>query len=161
MFSYSEKDMEDWLYAHPESVNVTRWIARQLVLVNGKLDLLGVDADGRLVVVEVKRGPQEVRLYHAVMQAVLYAGDITRLIDLDGMEKREVRSAVVADAYYPLDLKNGCLALGVDLWTMYYDDDGNWEIECSNTRMRHVGDQEIWEHKYNWQYAAKRLRGIL
>lgn len=81
-----EADLEDWCERHPsllaEGLTV---VARQVRVAGGLIDLLGVDAAGRWVVVELKRG----RLHRdAVAQALDYAACLV------GMDVDELRNAV-------------------------------------------------------------------
>ena len=53
----AELELEDLLIAHPELLESgLQLVGRQLPAAGGRLDLLGVDADGRLVIFELKRG---------------------------------------------------------------------------------------------------------
>ena len=75
----TEQDLEDLLVATPELLlqGVTL-IGRQVPTDGGPLDLLGVDADGRLVVFELKRGTLT---RDAVAQVLDYASDLAALDD--------------------------------------------------------------------------------
>lgn len=66
-----ENNLEETLIAHPEMLAPgLTLVARQLPTGGGPLDLLGVGADGRLIVFELKRG----RLARDVLtQAIDYA----------------------------------------------------------------------------------------
>lgn len=78
----SERELEDYLFAHPEELGLKAYIARQYRLPGGGVvDLIGVDSDERIAVVEVKNCPADA---HAVTQAASYAA----LIDESG--KREI-----------------------------------------------------------------------
>ncbi len=95
----TEQQLEDLLVNSPDLLmdNLTL-VGRQLPTEGGPLDLLGVDADGRLVVFELKRGTLT---RDAVAQALDYASDLAvlgedklaRLIDeysgQKGIEARE------------------------------------------------------------------------
>lgn len=65
-----EKNLEDWIAADPSLLSEgLRVVGRQVRLEGGPLDLLGIDAQGRWVVIELKRG----QLYReAVAQALDY-----------------------------------------------------------------------------------------
>ena len=53
----AELELEDLLIAHPDLLESgLQLVGRQLPAAGGRLDLLGVDADGRLVIFELKRG---------------------------------------------------------------------------------------------------------
>ena len=79
-----EKDIEDWLYKNPESLRfagIRRWIARQLSLPSGRLDLLGfsrMDGVDSLSVVEIKNNVPDER---ALLQVSRYAYDIQRVLE--------------------------------------------------------------------------------
>ena len=95
----TEQQLEDLLVNSPDLLmdNLTL-VGRQLPTEGGPLDLLGVDADGRLVLFELKRGTLT---RDAVAQALDYASDLAvlgedkfaRLIDehsgQNGIEARE------------------------------------------------------------------------
>ena len=95
----TEQQLEDLLVSSPDLLmdNLTL-VGRQLPTEGGPLDLLGVDADGRLVVFELKRGTLT---RDAVAQALDYASDLAvlgedkfaRLVDehsgQNGIESRE------------------------------------------------------------------------
>ena len=97
--SFTESNGEDLMVNSPDLLmdNLTL-IGRQLPTEGGPLDLLGVDADGRLVLFELKRGTLT---RDAVAQALDYASDLAvlgedkfaRLIDehsgQNGIEARE------------------------------------------------------------------------
>jgi hypothetical protein len=70
-----EQNLEDWIAHDPTlAVEGLRVVGRQVGLESGRLDLLGIDPQGRWVVVEVKRG----RLYRdTVAQALDYAAAIS------------------------------------------------------------------------------------
>jgi len=73
----SEKyDLEEWIASNPEILGEDiAIIGRQITTRSGPLDLLGLDRDGNMVIIELKRGklPRE-----ALAQAVDYASDIAR-----------------------------------------------------------------------------------
>src|SRR5438105_9743881 len=72
-----ERQLEDWIEADPSLVTEgLRIVGRQVGLEAGFLDLLGVDAAGRWVIVELKAGT----LYRAVIaQGIDYAACIRGL----------------------------------------------------------------------------------
>src|SRR5690349_1304072 len=82
--NHSEKDVEGWLYAHPETVRlgtswqVKQWIGRQYKLPSGIADLIGVNEDGTVVVVEIKNVPADAR---AIAQVCRYAEDVRAILD--------------------------------------------------------------------------------
>lgn len=84
---YTEKDLEDWLESNPEVVTDGEpivIIARQPPTPSsGTPDLIGVDADGNTVIIELKRGmtPRDV-----VAQALEYAAW------LDGLDQESIIS---------------------------------------------------------------------
>ena len=70
----SEEQLEEILVKNPEMlIPELTLVGRQMDAAGGKLDLLGVDSDGRLVLFELKRGmlPRE-----AVAQIIDYASDL-------------------------------------------------------------------------------------
>jgi len=76
----AEADIEEYLWKNPGElgfghprVYVHRWLKRQYRIPNGVIDLLGVTADGILVVVEIKNTPTEAQ---AITQVKQYAFDI-------------------------------------------------------------------------------------
>ena len=70
----TEQDLEDLLVASPDLLmEGLTLIGRQVATAGGPLDLLGIDADGRLVVFELKRGTLT---RDAVAQALDYASDL-------------------------------------------------------------------------------------
>jgi len=73
----AERDLETWIENDPALVaEGLRIVARQLQVEGGRLDLLGVDPRGRLVLVEIKRGT----LYReTVAQALDYASSIASM----------------------------------------------------------------------------------
>ena len=80
-----EREFEDTLIARPDMLMPgLTLVGRQLQTASGPLDLLGVDADGRLVVYELKRGdtPRD-----AISQAIDYASWLDSL-DFDELSQR-------------------------------------------------------------------------
>lgn len=79
----TERKFEDWLWNNPDKIGlhsceylrVEKWIARQLTVRSGVIDLLGLVGTG-LVVVEVKNGPFDAR---ALCQVARYAYDIREI----------------------------------------------------------------------------------
>lgn len=72
-----EKDFEEWIEHDPSlAVEGLRVVARQVALEGGRLDLLGLDPNGRWVLIEIKRG----KLYRETLaQALDYASSITSM----------------------------------------------------------------------------------
>ncbi len=96
------KHLQEWVLANPEVLGpdvliitseFDRWQTAAGAPVLDRLDILALDADGRLVVVELKRGlaPHTVH-----MQAINYAAMVSRLTPAD-----------VADLYATSQSKNG------------------------------------------------------
>ena len=76
----SEKFLEDTLVENPDLLmEDLTLVGRQTPTEGGRLDLLGVDGNGRLVVFELKRGMLS---WDAVAQVIDYASDLNRM-DLD------------------------------------------------------------------------------
>jgi hypothetical protein len=81
---FQEKDIEDYLYAHPESIEVLgskvkRWIKRQLKVPSGIIDLLGITYKGYLIVVELKNVQVDAK---AITQVCRYAHDIQQIAEV-------------------------------------------------------------------------------
>ena len=75
----TEQDLEAWFVASPDLLmEGLTLIGRQVSTAGGSLDLLGIDADGRLVVFELKRGTLT---RDAVAQGLDYASDLAALDD--------------------------------------------------------------------------------
>lgn len=79
-----EKDIEDWLYANPQSLDqsyeenpIVNWIGRQYQLPSGIADLIGVRQDRKVVVVEVKNVPINKA---AVLQVCRYTDDVKHIL---------------------------------------------------------------------------------
>lgn len=80
-----ERDIEDYLYENPGCVTtksgfeVDHWIARQLQVPSGIIDLLGVSTANEAVVAEVKNVAVDSR---ALAQVCRYAKDIEEILSL-------------------------------------------------------------------------------
>ena len=84
----SEKDMKDAIAAHPEILeDGLRVVAREYPVAGGFVDLLADDSDGRLVVIEVKRGRAST---DAVVQLKRYVEALKK------NARREVRGMLVS-----------------------------------------------------------------
>lgn len=69
-------DLEEWITTNPEIIGSDiAIIGRQVQTSSGQLDLLGIDNDGNIIIVELKRDklPRE-----ALMQAIDYASDVAQ-----------------------------------------------------------------------------------
>jgi hypothetical protein len=78
--SLAERDIEDFLWENPSSVwNVERWIARQMDVPSGRIDLLGVNRQMDPVVVEVKNVAVDSA---CLTQVSRYANDIRKVLGL-------------------------------------------------------------------------------
>ena len=76
----SERDIEDYLWDNPEKVpTVERWIARQVDLPNGRLDMLGINKFGAPVIVELKNTSVS---SDALTQVFRYAFDIQSILEV-------------------------------------------------------------------------------
>lgn len=76
---YFEKDLEDWLEANPQvlvSDEPLLIIGRQVNTPVGVIDLLALDADGAIVVVELKRAPNQ---RNSIAQALEYASWLSEI----------------------------------------------------------------------------------
>lgn len=82
----SEQDIEDWLFANPNAIErrgrglvmpVVQWIGRQYPLPSGIADLVGVRANGTIVLVEIKNVPINKA---AILQVLRYAADLDEII---------------------------------------------------------------------------------
>lgn len=93
-----EKDIEDYLFAHPEVIEtygdpVRAWVKRQFEIPSGVLDLLGVTLGGDFLIVEIKNTPIESA---ALTQVCRYAFDVENILrisvpDLIGVYDRPPR----------------------------------------------------------------------
>ena len=94
----AEADIEQYLFENPEYVHfdetyVDRWLKRQYHVPSGVIDLLGVTADGHLVVVEIKN--LELRP-DAIAQVRRYAFDIDHIIlEMNGRNARQCYAVLV------------------------------------------------------------------
>ena len=80
----SEQQLEDILVNNPKLLMPgLTLVGRQMQTESGRLDLLGVDSDGKLVVFELKKGkvPED-----AILQIIPYASDLEAM-DLDALIK--------------------------------------------------------------------------
>ena len=80
---HSERDIEDYLFEHPELLGMKSWIARQFRVPSGVIDLLGEWwLEGaeipNIVVVEIKKGPITAS---SIMQVTRYRKDIQNVIN--------------------------------------------------------------------------------
>jgi hypothetical protein len=112
-----EHEMEMWLWENPGAVGIDRWLARQFHTIRGIADLVGEDANGSLVVVEVKAGHSSGLDNRAMLQTCWYAAEIDALLRMTG-EAREIRKMVVSSNLFQLDLHWAAVALDISLVTM-------------------------------------------
>jgi hypothetical protein len=122
----SEKDIEDWLYEHPEVIKcafgtppITSWFGRQYSLPSGIADLIGVRADGKMVVIEVKNVAINKA---AVLQVCRYASDLEEIAgyrmgypDTQNWEKAVVERVLVGPG---IDTQTfyEAIALNIGVW---------------------------------------------
>lgn len=128
---FSEEELEDWLYENPDEVDfVDRWIARQLELPSGRLDLLGV-VGNIPVVVEVKR---EAIKASALTQVTRYAADIAQVLNYD----YEVQKICVGTGGVSNQLLFEAQALDIELYTVecHFQVGGPWAFTKEAT-LRH------------------------
>lgn len=76
MPSWNERELEDWLYKNPSAIGISQWIGRQIDLPSGRLDLIGINSSGCVVVVELKAVPID---SSAILQCCRYAKDIAHI----------------------------------------------------------------------------------
>lgn len=82
-----ERDIEDYLWENPQLVytgsgnSIDHWIARQLHVPSGIIDLFGVTGDGTAAVVEIKNVTIDSR---AIVQVCRYAKDIETVLERAG-----------------------------------------------------------------------------
>lgn len=110
-----EKTLEDWVEQHPDLVEPgLTGLARQLSTEGGLLDLLCLDADGRLVIVELKRADA----YRIALAQVLdYAACIAAL-SYDELKLRVDENRKARDDAGTLDgLLKTALGDGAQDWT--------------------------------------------
>ncbi len=81
-----EKMVEDWLFENPHDVKFLRgnvqvdyWLARQLVVPSGRIDLLGRTTSGNIVVVEIKN--KQINS-EALAQVSRYKFDIRMILEI-------------------------------------------------------------------------------
>lgn len=89
---YQERDLEDWLELNPQVLVADEpllMIGRQVSTPVGIVDLLALDVDGTVVIIELKRAPQQ---REAIAQVLEYASWFSELHDLD------IRQ--IAEAYF-------------------------------------------------------------
>ncbi len=80
----TEKQLEDALVSRPDLlIEDLTLVGRQTPTEGGRLDLLGVDGNGRLVIFELKRGTLS---WDAVAQVIDYASDLDRM-DMEELAK--------------------------------------------------------------------------
>jgi len=94
---YMEKDLEDWLEANPQvlvSDEPLLIIGRQVNTPVGVIDLLAIDSEGAIVVVELKRAPDQRR---TIAQSLEYAAWLSEI--------NQARILQIAKSY--LKQKNG------------------------------------------------------
>ena len=113
--SVQEKDVENYLYDHPDELRVDRWIERQMQLPSGVADLVGVRRF-YIVVVEIK--VVEINA-EALTQICRYAADIECIFEgIDvGYGVQDIKKAIVSP--FGIDRKTmfEANALNIDIHT--------------------------------------------
>lgn len=143
--TYSEKELENWLWEDPSAYNASStfcWIGRQVVVASGIIDLVGMErwsvGDGplnyRLHVVEVKVAKHSSRF---VAQVCRYAADLKWSL-LSGV-KFSTKKVVIGRGPYDASVQFAADAMGVHLFCC--DDD------------MHVSGP------YHWTTKQKRAHG--
>lgn len=115
----SEADIESWLYENPSKLvlvpsysYVKRWVARQMVVPSGRIDLLGITNNGLPVVVELKNVPIDSA---ALAQVCRYAYDIENIGDF----RRECIKVVIGKGGIGKSVMHEAEAMGV--WAFSFD----------------------------------------
>jgi hypothetical protein len=120
-YGHEEKWIEDYLFAHPEIFgDDVRWLARQLGLSSGQLDLLGVANDsGVWLLVEVKVAKKAL-LNGGILQLLRYQNDVDEIMDFvfRGKAKPELAKILVNGDYFENDTIRNAEAVGVDLYEL-------------------------------------------
>ena len=113
--------LQQWVVDHPEilgpgtqviTTEDDQWQSSDGAPVRDRLDVLGIDPDGRLVVAELKRGPAPSTVH---MQAVNYAAMVSRL---KLVEVADLLSKAHPNARKALDLPDGADAITSALETV-------------------------------------------
>lgn len=115
-----EKDIEQYLWQNPsiitahrneETLTVDRWIARQLQVPSGIIDLFGILTNGAPVVVEVKNVMIDGR---AIAQVLRYSHDIREiLVRRTGRESIKPITSFVIGTATEMTALHECYATGV------------------------------------------------
>ncbi len=95
-----EEDIEDFIHRHPDVVEKDIMIAgRQFDTgIMGRIDLLGIDRDGNVVVIEVKRRDAKVDVVSQILRYAVWARDVSsdglneaysRLAENDGKDEEK------------------------------------------------------------------------
>ena len=129
----NEIDIENWLYEHPEALNVDQWIGKQLIMPSGRLDLLGIryddefDAAYELVIVELKK---EGATAESFTQICRYAKDIEIILErINGWGYcTDIKKLIISNNYSELSTKILFEAKALDIDIMGYRTKIEFEI---------------------------------
>jgi hypothetical protein len=115
---HKELYIEEYLFAHPEVLGDVRWLARQLTIASGQIDLLGVDNDsGAWLLIEVKSAAKQL-LNAGVLQLLRYTQDVDEIMDyvFRGRNKPELVKILINGHYFENEVIRNAQAVGVDLY---------------------------------------------
>jgi len=126
---YSEKDIEDWLYANPDKANfIEGWIDRQIPLCNGTiLDLLGYSGM-RLVLVELKSNNLK---YDDLIQVKRYEKYLIDTIENIDLSSLYVDSILIGSGNISKDFLEAAEALDVQVFKVSINNHNNIELSDS------------------------------
>jgi hypothetical protein len=102
-------DLEPWLESNPEIIGADIVIiGRQVMSKSGPIDLLGIDKDGNLIIIELKRDklPRE-----ALAQAIDYASDVSewsieKIAEVCSTYSKKPLDDVLNERFPDIDLEN-------------------------------------------------------
>lgn len=171
--SYNEKDIENWLYAHPQYIGselrpylaVSEWVHKQYTLPSGIADLIGMCIDGRLIVVEVKNVPLNKA---ALTQVSRYRYDLQRIAErfVDYPRLKDGTPHVYAMIIGPsIDPQTHIEAHALDVAVMCFQ--VQFWVHCYSQDYRMIDESEkinlqleILASRREWDVLGKRLADV-